>query len=76
MTWIVCSMFIGGILVGLVFSVLLNVAKEPETRPPLPDEAETGPLQRPPAPVHLRRENRTAPERAEGLSEGLRHLEI
>jgi hypothetical protein len=42
MTWIVCGMFIGGFLVGVVLMALLSVARDPETRPSLADEAETG----------------------------------
>lgn len=46
MTWIVCSVFTGGIFVGVLFLALLIAAKDPEIRPPLPDEAENGRIQR------------------------------
>ncbi|WP_155890710.1 hypothetical protein [Desulfuromonas sp. TF] len=46
MIWIVGGVFLGGFLVGVVFMSLLAMARDPETRPSLPDEAETGYLQR------------------------------
>jgi hypothetical protein len=46
MIWIVGGVFLGGFLIGVVFMSLLAMARDPETRPSLPDEAETGYLQR------------------------------
>ena len=54
MIWMIGCVFIGGFLVGVVFMALLCVARDPESRPSLPDEAETGYLQRRLAPEAVR----------------------
>ena len=46
MIWIIGGVFMGGFLVGVVFMALLSVARDPETRSSLANEAETGYLQK------------------------------
>jgi hypothetical protein len=46
MIWIVGGVFFGGFFVGVVFMALLSMARDPEPRPSLPDEAKTSYLQR------------------------------
>jgi len=76
MTWIVCSVFTGGVFVGVVFLALLTAAKDPETRPPLPDEAETGRMQRRLASAPAGRRTLVTEARADEQSEGLPQVEF
>jgi hypothetical protein len=46
MIWMICGVFIVGFLIGVVFMALLAMARDPETRPSIPKEAELGYLQK------------------------------
>jgi len=75
MFWIVGGVFMGGFFVGVLFIALLTSARDPETRPSLPEKAETGCMRRRLAPDAAGLRSWLTTARADGPSEGRRQVE-